>query len=105
MMITFPKTQIDYHLLQKSKLGFQNNSRGKGIYHYTSISGLEGILKNKKLRFTNIKYMNDKDEIVAGLDSIAKASNASDEERTKNANICVLLFFRRRLSTVVELLH
>ena len=72
---------IDYSHLQKSKLKFKKGQRAKSVYHYTSIGGLESILRNKTLRFTNIKYMNDKDEIIAGLDSIAKDCNASDEVR------------------------
>lgn len=37
------------------------------IYHYTSAGGLQGILENGTLRFTNIRYMNDKSEVLAGL--------------------------------------
>ena len=75
------KTQIDYTRLQQSKLSFHKHTKTKAIFHYTSIGGLEGILGYKKLRFTNIKYMNDKDEIIAGLDSLAKVCNVSEEER------------------------
>lgn len=83
MEITLQKTQINYALLQKSKLSFRKGAKAKQIFHYTSIGGLEGILRDQKLRFTNIKYMNDKDEIIAGLDSMAKACDASDEERER----------------------
>lgn len=83
MEITPHKTQIDYSRLEKSKLLFYKNTKARRIFHYTSIAGLEGILAHKTLRFTNIKYMNDKDEIIAGLDSVAKAWNSSDEERKK----------------------
>lgn len=38
-------------------------------------------MRNKTLRFTNMKYMNDKDEIIAGLDSIAKDCRASEKTR------------------------
>ena len=81
MEINLPKTQIDYARLQEAKALFVKGSRAKAIYHYTSIGGLQGILSSKTLRFTNIKYMNDKDEIIAGLDSMAKACSASEEER------------------------
>lgn len=37
------------------------------IYHYTSAGGFQGILENGTLRFTNIRYMNDKSEVLAGL--------------------------------------
>ena len=75
------RAQFDHSHLQNSKLKFQKGHRAKPIYHYTSIGGLESILRNKTLRFTNIKYMNDKDEIIAGLDSIAKDCHASEETR------------------------
>jgi len=81
MDVNYNSTKINYGLIKNSKITFKKNAKAKPIFHYTSIGGLEGILTYKKLRFTNIKYMNDKDEIVAGLDSIAKACDASDEER------------------------
>ena len=81
MEIKLPKTQIDYTRLQESKSLFAKGSRAKSVYHYTSIGGLQGILSSKTLRFTNIKYMNDKDEIVAGLDSMATALNVDENER------------------------
>ncbi len=81
MKVDFEKTRINHNLLSNSKLAFRKNTKAKSIFHYTSIGGLQGILSSKTLRFTNIKYMNDKDEIVAGLDSVAKACNASEEDR------------------------
>lgn len=81
MNVSFEKTSVNYNLLLNSKLAFRKNTKAKPIFHYTSIGGLQGILSSKTLRFTNIKYMNDKDEIVAGLDSMAKACNASEKER------------------------
>lgn len=81
MEVNFENTRINHNLLSNSKLTFYKNTKTRSIFHYTSIGGLQGILSSKKLRFTNIKYMNDKDEIVAGLDSMAKACNASEEER------------------------
>lgn len=79
--MTLPKTEIDYARLQNTKSIFAQGMRSKSIYHYTSIGGLQGILQSKTLRFTNIKYMNDRDEIIAGLESIAYACNTSQEER------------------------
>lgn len=77
------KTQIDTLKLINSKLHFPQNTKARHIFHYTSIGGLEGILKYKTLRFTNIKYMNDKDEIIAGLDSMAKTWNVSEKEKER----------------------
>lgn len=33
------------------------------IYHYTSVDGIIGILKNKELWFTNIYFLNDNQEL------------------------------------------
>ena len=35
------------------------------LYHYTSISGLEGILKSQMLRATHAAYLNDTTELSA----------------------------------------
>lgn len=40
------------------------------LYHYTSFAGLEGIVKGKKLWFTNIHYLNDSSEYINALDRI-----------------------------------
>lgn len=42
------------------------------IYHYTSINGLKDILKEGKLWFTHMNYMNDRDEIIAGIEQLNK---------------------------------
>lgn len=83
MEIAPRKTQIDYSKLESSKVLFPKGTNDRRIFHYTSIGGLQGILEHKTLRFTNIHYMNDKDEILAGLDSMAKEVGASSEERKK----------------------
>ncbi len=72
-------TSIDYERLQHTDIKFHKGTQKKSVFHYTSIGGLEGILSSKTLRFTNIKYMNDKDEITAGLDSMVSACNGSLE--------------------------
>ena len=77
------KSKIDYERLKESRLTFRKGTKARSIYHYTSIGGLEGILKYKTLRFTNIKYMNDKDEITAGFESMAKAWRIPKEERER----------------------
>ena len=40
------------------------------IYHYTSINGLKDILKEGKLWFSHMNYMNDRDEIKAGVEQL-----------------------------------
>ena len=52
------------------------------IYHYTSAVGLKGILESGKLWFTDIHYMNDADEIKAGIELFtnqARLRGASEE--------------------------
>ena len=80
MEIAPRKTQIDYSKLEKSKVLFHKGTNTRHVFHYTSIGGLQGILENKKIRFTNIRYMNDKEENLAGLESMLKASNISGEK-------------------------
>ena len=35
----------------------------RDIYHYTSVDGIIGILRNKELWFTNIYFLNDNQEL------------------------------------------
>lgn len=81
MRINVDSRKINYELIKRSKITFKKNSKTNLIYHYTSIGGLSGIVSNKKLRFTNIKYMNDKDEIIAGMDSFARYFDVTDEKK------------------------
>lgn len=76
---------INFDLLESATLSYEENFEDKTIFHYTSVNGLEGILSKNELYFTNIRYMNDKDEISVGLHSVAKAcgANQEDEERLK----------------------
>ena len=86
MEYTPVKTQINYSKLENSEIDFYGVKKRR-IFHYTSIRGLEGILGHRKLHFTNIKYMNDKDEIIAGVESMAKISEDS-EKNDGNATFC-----------------
>lgn len=54
------------------------------IYHYTSTSGLKGILENGTLWFTNIRYMNDKSEVLAGLQKFIDISSETMSEENKH---------------------
>lgn len=71
------KTEINYkRLTDASEIIFPRDFKENAIFHYTSIGGLDSILSRKTLWFTNIKYMNDKDEIVAGSNSFIKELTA-----------------------------
>lgn len=76
------RNKINYALLQNSKLKFLSK-KNKSIYHYTSVDGLKNILFNRSLYFTNVKYLNDKDEILAGLESFGKIFNMPKNEIKK----------------------
>lgn len=54
MEVVQRKTNIDCQKLQNSKLFFYKST------------------KSRTLHFTNIKYLNDEDEIIAGLDGLSK---------------------------------
>lgn len=51
-------------------------TQSSSIYHYTSISGLMSILKNRTLRFTNIRYLNDREEVNVGIDQLANITSS-----------------------------
>lgn len=69
------REHINYNLVKNANILFPEMSKDGRIFHYTSTAGLEGILSNKKLYFTNIRYMNDKNEILAGMECLAKKLN------------------------------
>ncbi|MBR3674103.1 MAG: DUF2971 domain-containing protein [Clostridia bacterium] len=64
-----------------------NNS----IYHYTSPEAFINIIKNKKLWFTNIRFLNDKMEFCCGLEVMLNCikqidKNISDEKLSNIKN-------------------
>jgi hypothetical protein len=83
MRIESYKTEINCERLKTMPVTFRRNTKSRQIYHYTSIGGIEGILSEGKLRFTNIKYLNDKDETVAGVDSLISLCGAKTESDKK----------------------
>lgn len=57
--LNFNNRSINYERLTKQKIKFNQGTKDKQIFHYTSILGLKSILENSTLRFTNIGYLND----------------------------------------------
>ncbi|WXL26848.1 DUF2971 domain-containing protein [Ectopseudomonas mendocina] len=59
------------------------------LHHYTDVNGLVGIIQNKKLWATDIRFLNDSQEMNAGINHIKKicaqhaTSNPSDNEVKK----------------------
>lgn len=48
------------------------------LYHYTNNKGLDGIIKSKKMRFTDYRYFNDPTEIAYGKGIIKEILNEVD---------------------------
>lgn len=84
-MAEFIDTSIKYSELQDNIVSFKNKYINQGIiYHYTSMSGLKGIVENESIWFTNIKYMNDADEVRAGIDHTYKFIETLPEQYKNN---------------------
>jgi len=48
------------------------NKENKSLYHYTTMSGLKGIVESGSIHATNIRYLNDSQEFYFGLDYLKK---------------------------------
>lgn len=80
MEITATNTKINHSLLKTKKISFNDKNHSIPIFHYTSVSGLQGILGNKKLFFTDIRFLNDTKEILTGLESFITSFNISTQK-------------------------
>ncbi|WP_167551991.1 DUF2971 domain-containing protein [Pseudoalteromonas rubra] len=73
-------------------------SQQKYVYHYTSMKGLEGVVKNRTLRFTDHRFLNDYGEFVRPYETLKKLVDPdikamlSDLYMTLNANYSLALF-------------
>ncbi|MCQ8129163.1 hypothetical protein, partial [Methylomonas rivi] len=47
----------------------------RALYHYTSISGFKGIIESGCIHATNIRYLNDSQEFVFGLNYLSEFIN------------------------------
>ena len=67
----------------------------QSFYHYTSSNGLNGILNNKKIWFSNTKFLNDEQERYYTykllIDEIDKMDNSEFNENLKNYYNSLLL--------------
>ena len=52
------------------------------LYHYTDVTGLKGIIDNESIWATDIRFLNDSKELIAGIEQtkkfISKMSNLSE---------------------------
>src|SRR5262245_42884282 len=53
-----------------------DNPRGKTLYHYTDSTGLEGIIRERKLRASHFRHMNDRKEFFGGEELVNQAAKA-----------------------------
>lgn len=45
------------------------------VYHYTTAAGLVGILENRVLHATDMRFLNDSHEFIGGLDQVSEILN------------------------------
>ena len=64
---------------------FENEPKAT-LYHYTSLQGLMGIIESRKLRASDVRYMNDSTELTYALNLLQNAINdrtdSTADERT-----------------------
>lgn len=65
------------------KKNYTEKRPNKTLYHYTNAAGLEGILRSKKFRLSDIRYLNDANEMVYAIelfrDQIEKKESENQE--------------------------
>jgi hypothetical protein len=66
------------------------DSAGKPLYHYTSLSSLIGIAKNRELWASHVYYLNDSKEIIHACELLDKTL---DEEAVLDPDLRRSLFF------------
>ena len=71
----------------------------KTIYHYTSISGLIGIIETQSIYCTNINFLNDKKEFKYGVNLIKKVI---DKLQKENFEISVLEMVSKHIDKIYK---
>src|SRR4051812_26389542 len=51
------------------------------LYHYTDLSGLNGIVSNNDLWLTHVRFCNDDEELTHGQKIVAQALDAEKKKR------------------------
>lgn len=68
----------------------------ENLYHYTSISSLYGILKNRELWLGNTATMNDKSEVIDFIQKLHNAlRNSIDEDKKEECEMFFLKIYER----------
>ncbi|UJW85664.1 DUF2971 domain-containing protein [Devosia sp. SL43] len=72
----------------------------KELYHYTSTSGLLGILTNHSLWFTDTRYLNDSSEVLWGVGVVTKVAEAFANTRKEDRDKILVDRVVQRLETI-----
>lgn len=64
----------------------------EALYHYTGIDGFKGIIDSGCLHATNVKYLNDSQEFIFGLDYFSKLFSYPDYNTQIDENIEISLY-------------
>ncbi len=59
------------------------------VYHYTSLKGLEGIVKNRTLRFTDHRFLNDFGEFVRPFEKLKEILEPELQEVLSNLYMAI----------------
>lgn len=99
------RSNLDFHSLMNFLDSVQSYTEdmifgpanGQALYHYTDLSGLQGIVQNHDLWLTHSRYSNDDEEITHGYRIVKEVI---DEERKNAAQLPDRIAF---LESLVEL--
>ncbi|MCY6485900.1 tetratricopeptide repeat protein [Clostridium aestuarii] len=75
---------------EEEKQEEEEKEEGKPIYHYTSIFGLEGILKNKCFQISKSDFLNDKSDTSYLVEKLHKIK--TPKEDTETINLCTEIY-------------
>ena len=71
------RTNRSFPLRECSCICYPFNMQPDTLYHYTTVSGLEGILRSSSLYATHIAYLNDAEELKYGVKQISELLDPS----------------------------
>lgn len=73
----------------------------KDLYHYTTMSGLKGIIESGCIHATNVRYLNDSKEFYFGLNYLKHLIDVSDWESSVEEVPLIDHLIRRRIKYVL----
>lgn len=73
----------------------------KDLYHYTTMNGLKGIIESGCIHATNVRYLNDTQELYFGLNYLKDLIDSSDREPSLEDLPLIDHLIRRRINYVL----